>query len=108
MFTCDEKGENAKILSLTLLSDELEGPRAVRLGDTFSDDFSRFRSGENEMAEDLTELLYGAEESGAWGLAFYDPAGMSLRYVTTADGEAYELILNYTGQTLTEIILYRR
>ena len=40
VFLCDAQGENAKILSFSLLDDETEGPRGVRLGDLFNDDFS--------------------------------------------------------------------
>ena len=93
-------------LSFTLLDDQTEGPRCVRIGDLFSDDFCRFRSGENEMSEDMTELLYGTEGSASWGFASYDPEEMILRYVTeTQSGLRVELILRYTEHYLTEIIL---
>ena len=106
VFLCDEHGENAQILSFTIRDDETEGPRCVRLGDLFNDDFNRFRNGENEMNEDLTELLYGSEETAPWGLAFYDPDDMSLRYVTaTSAGTQVELILRYENNLLKEIIL---
>ncbi len=106
VFLCDEKGENARILSFTIRDDRMEGPRCVRLGDLFSDDFRRFRSGENEMAEDLTEALYGTEETGSWGTASYDPADMSLRYVTSIqDGTQVMLLLRYEDNYLTEIII---
>lgn len=106
VFRCDENGDNAQILSFTIRDDRIEGPRCVRLGDLFSEDFRRFRSGESEMAEDLTEVLYGTEEAGAWGAASYDPADMSLRYVTsTQDGAQVMLLLRYEDNYLTEIII---
>ena len=107
VFRCDGQGENAEILSFTLLDDMTEGPRCVRLGDLFSDDFCRFRSGENEMAEDMTELLYGTEDTDSWGYADYNPEDMTLRYVTgTAAGVRVELLLKYENNILTEIILH--
>ena len=106
VFTCDEQGGNARILSLTLLDDTVEGPRGVMLGDLFSEDFCRFRSGENEMAEDMTEVLYGTENIAPWGFATYDPEDMTLRYVTdTAAGIEVELLLRYENNLLAEIIL---
>ena len=109
VFSCDAEGNNARILSFSILSDELEGPRAVRLGDLFSEDFCRFRSGENEMAEDMTEWLYGAEGVVPRGFASYDPSDgeTSLRYVTKAlDGTEVELLLKYAENTLIELILH--
>ena len=106
VFRCGEHGENAAILSFEIRDDGIEGPRCVRLGDLFSDDFCRFRSGENEMSADMTELLYGTEGSASWGFASYDPEEMILRYVTeTQSGLRVELILRYTEHYLTEIIL---
>lgn len=106
VFSCDENGGNARILSFTILEDDLEGPRGVRLGDLFNEDFCRFRSGENEMKEDMTEVLYGEEDSAAWGAASYDPDDMSLRYVTsTEEGLQVMLILRYEENYLTEIML---
>ena len=106
VFTCDENGENAKILSFTLRDEATEGPRGVRPGDLFSEDFCRFRSGENETGEDMTELLYGDGVTAPWGAAVYDPADMSLRYVTaTEEGTEVMLILRYEDNYLTEIML---
>lgn len=107
VFSCDEKGENASILSYSILDENVEGPRAVRLGDLFADDYSRFRSGEQEMGEDLTELLYGSADSAPRGEANYNPDDMSLRYITaTADGRQVELLLKYENNFLAEIILH--
>ena len=95
------------ILSFTILDDAFEGPRAVRIGDLFSDDFNRFRNGENEMTEAMTELLYGTEGTAPYGTASYDPADMNLRYVAgTPDGTQVELFLKYENGILSEIILH--
>ena len=109
VFRCDENGKNASILSYTILDEDVEGPRGVRLGDLFSEDFCRFRNGENEMTEEMTELLYGKEGSDSWGYAEYMPsAGEScLRYVTSAaNGTRVELLLKYEENTLKEIIIH--
>ena len=88
------------------LDEELDGPRCVRLGDLFSEDFCRFRSGENGMKDDLTEVLYGSEETVPRGTACYDPDNMNLSYVTeTSAGLQVELLLKYENSVLTEIIL---
>ena len=108
VFTGDAEGGNAKILSYTILDPDTEGPRCVRLGDLMSDDYCRFRSEGNEMTEEMTELLYGAEGSGEYGLATfdYDAGEASLRYVTEADGTRVELLLKYEQNLLKEIILH--
>ncbi len=108
VFTCDSEGKNARILSYTILDPDTEGPRCVRLGDLISDDYCRFRSEGNEMSEEMTELLYGTEDSAEWGLASFNYAGGEafLRYVTEADGMRVELLLKYEQNTLKEIILH--
>lgn len=108
VFSCGKNGEDAKILSFSILDDVMEGPRGVRLGDVFSEDFCRFRNGENETGEDLTELLYGTEGVAPWGFASYDPSygEIVLKYVTSVkDGGQVELILRFVENYLTEIIL---
>ncbi len=108
VFRCGENGENAQILSFSIRDDGIEGPRCVRLGDKFYEDYSRFRNGENETSEELTELLYGTEGTAPWGFASYDPSAgeTSLKYVTvTRDGLQVELLLRYTEEYLTEIML---
>ncbi len=109
-FLCDENGNNARITYLELTSDRVDGPRGVRLGDSFSMDFNRFRNGEGEVAADgLSEMLYGTEGTAPWGKAFYaDSDGMSLRYVTVSQGREVELYLYYEGNELTEIRLSAR
>ena len=98
VFTCDAEGRNARLLSYVILSPDLEGPRAVRLGDYFHEDYSRFRSGEGELDESgMTETLYGTVGTAPYGLAEYgDGTEMALRYVTpTLGGPDVELILRY-------------
>ena len=109
VFVCDdENGKNAKILSFSILDDVMEGPRGVRPGDVFSEVFCRFRNGENETGEDMTELLYGTRDIAPWGFASYDPAygETVLQYVTsTQDGTQVELDLTFVENYLKTIVL---
>lgn len=106
VFSCDADGNNARIVSFTLLDEATEGPRRVRLGDLLSDDYSRFRSENNEMGEDMTEILYGSEDSVPRGIACFNPDDMYLRYVAEADGLQVELLLRYETNMLTEIFIH--
>ena len=109
VFRCDAEGKNAVILSYTILDEDAEGPRGVRLGDLFSDDFCRFRSGENETSEDMTEWLYGSEDTVPRGYADYNMTDgeTTLRYVTDAgDGTLVELLLKYEENVLADLILH--
>ena len=108
VFTCDRNGRNANLISYTILSDELEGPRCVRLGDFFHEDYQRFRSGSGELDETgTTELLYGTPGEAPYGMAEYKGNEMILRYVTkTMSGDEIELLMRYEETVLTEIILH--
>ncbi|MBR2823044.1 MAG: hypothetical protein IKE24_05120 [Clostridia bacterium] len=109
VFTCDERGREAELISYTILSPDLEGPRAVRLGDLFHEDLQRFRNGEGEINEDGTrEVLYGREGVAPYGLAEYGNGDeMILRYVTdTLSGRETELLLRYENTVLTEITVH--
>ena len=107
VFLCDQEGKNAVLSSYTILSKTAEGPRGVRLGDLFHEDFSRFRNGEKET-DGVREVLYGTEGVPPYGIAEYaDGDGMTLRYVTaTDDGKAVELYLHYVNNALSEIIVH--
>ena len=109
VFACDEKGGQAELISYTILSPDLEGPRGVRLGDLFHEDFQRFRNGEGETDEAGTrEVLYGREGQAPYALAEYGTGDeMVLRYITdTLSGTVVELLLRYEGTVLTEITLH--
>lgn len=109
VFSSDSAGGEASLISYTILSPDLEGPRCVRLGDLFHEDFTRFRSGEGETDESgLKEVLYGTVGTAPYGLAEYgDGTEMTLRYVTpTLGGPDVEMILKYEDTALAEIILH--
>ncbi len=93
---------------LLITADDLEGPRAVRVGDTFASVYNRFRNGEGAYQEDGTELLYGVPGKGSFGQAVYgSDASATLRYgLTAADGREVVLQMNFTVMALAEIMLY--
>lgn len=103
-----EKGGEERIYMLLLTTDVLEGPRAVRLGDTFHGVFNRFRNGEGEFDGVSRETLYGSEESGEFGTAEYGAdASAILRYgLVLEDGRRVVLHMTFTAMELSEIMLY--
>ncbi len=96
-----------KVYMLHITTDGLEGPRAVRIGDSFQMVYNRFRNGEGEYQEDGSEVLYG-EGGESFGTASYGTdASAVLRYGFTAkDGRQVVLQLHFTVMELTEILLY--
>lgn len=104
----DPQKANGEIYMLHITADGLEGPRAVRCGDTFSSVYSRFRNGEGAYQEDGTEVLYGVEGEGSFGHASYgSDASALLRYGFTAkDGRKVVLHMSFSVMALTEIMLY--
>ncbi len=103
----NEGRTEGRVYMLRTAADGLEGPRAVRVGDTFASVYNRFRNGEGEYQEDGTEALY-AHEDGSFGSAVYGTdASATLRYGFTApDGRQVVLQLHFTVMELTEILLY--
>ncbi len=104
----DQQKLNGRVYMLCITADGLEGPRAVRCGDTFSSVYNRFRNGEGAYQEDGTEVLYGVEGEGSFGHASYgSDASATLRYGFTAqDGRKVVLHLSFSVMALTEIMLY--
>lgn len=104
-FLYDAQRENPRVNMVSLVSDSVEGPRCVRLGDTFSSVLCRFRYGEGEM-EGLTEMLYGTRE-GSYGLAEYgSDASATLRYVSREGDVPVTLYMTFTAMSLTEVLMY--
>lgn len=106
LYDANRTAEQVYMLKIT--ADGLEGPRAVRMGDTFSSVYNRIRNGEGEYQEDGSEVLYGTEGEGAFGVADYGyDASATLRYgFTLADGRTVTLRLDFEVMTLTGICLY--
>lgn len=98
----------AEIYMFLLTSGGVEGPRAVRVGDTFSEVFNRFRNGEGAFDGVSREVLYGSEESGEFGVAEYgSDASVNLRYgLVLEEGERVVLHMTFTEMVLSEVMLY--
>lgn len=104
----NQERTQGSVYMLYISADGLEGPRAVRIGDTFSSVYNRFRNGEGEYQEDGTEQLYGVNGEGSFGKASYGyDASANLRYGFTAgDGRTVTLQMDFTVMELSEIMLY--
>ena len=98
----------AEIYMFLLTSGGVEGPRAVRVGDTFAEVFNRFRNGEGAFDGVSREVLYGSEESGEFGVAEYgSDASVTLRYgLVLEEGERVVLHMTFTEMVLSEVMLY--
>ena len=109
VFSCDEKGQNARLISYSIVGTNLEGPRYIRLGDQLEEDLRRFRHGEGKLDEaSMTEVLYGTPGTAPYGLIEYGSTDeVTVRYVTTTlDGPVVELYLRYEETILKEMILH--
>lgn len=106
IFLYDSAQQNGCVKNMTIDSDRMEGPRSVRVGDTLASVLGRFRNGEGEY-QDGTEVLYGSEESGDFGVAQYgEDASVILRYgALSEDGTPVLMYLNLKEYELSEIIL---
>lgn len=107
VFLPDARGD-WQLTMVTLTGDALEGPRAVRVGDTVAMVTQRFRFGEAEP-EGGTQRLYGTEAEGSWGVAeFGDDASAVIRYgLTLEDGSRAVLMLSFEMLEVQEITVYR-
>lgn len=107
-FIYDANQQNPAVDVLSINSDAMEGPRFVRIGDTFSSVLTRFRHSEGEYDGESTEVLYGTEGVGSWGVATYSADGSyALRYgFPTEEGEQVILYMYFTQMQLSEILLY--
>ena len=103
----NQERTQGSLYMLSISADGLEGPRAVRIGDTFSSVYSRFRSGEGAYQEDGTEQLYGVSGEGSFGKASYGTdASATLRYgFDLADGRKVLLHMEFDVMQLAEIML---
>ena len=92
---------------LVISGDEVEGPRAVRIGDSFASVYNRFRNGEGEYQDDGSEVLYGTEDAGEFGKATYGwDASATARYgFQLEDGRRVVLEMTFTVMECTEIMM---
>lgn len=105
-FIYDASKQNPRVDSLSINAGDMEGPRCVRMGDTFSSVLNRFRYGEGQYL-DLTEILYGDPDTTTYGIAEYGAdASATLTYSFDANGKQVVLHLSFTTMELTEMLLY--
>ena len=106
VFTVDENGEET-LRSFTIQDDTVEGPRALRIGDSLTMAMQRFRFGEGGL-EDHTETLYGTPDDAARATVEYgDDASAVARYrLTLTDGREVVLMLTFEMLELTDITVY--
>ena len=108
IFAADQDGNDLCVDTITIVGDNMEGPRSVRVGDGLIDDQTRFRYEDTEYDyENMTQLLYGTRGTAPYGLAEYHTDGTAeLTYTTVAeDNMTVMLRLEYSsdGMTLTAI-----
>ena len=106
-FVFDQNKQNPRPYMMLIDLDEMEGPRAVRLGDTFASVFNRFRHGEGTFDGVSTEVLYGTEGTAPWGVATYGSnADATLRYAVETERGTVVLHMTFEMMQLSEIMLY--
>ena len=107
-FIYDAQKQHAVPYMLMISRDGMEGPRAVRVGDTFASVMNRFRHGEGQFDGVSSESLYGTVGGAQWGAAEYGAnADATLRYAVQAeDGRTVVLHMTFAMMALDEIMLY--
>lgn len=106
-FIYDADKQNCHPYMLLIDTDGMEGPRAVRNGDTLATVLNRFRHGEGEYnTETGVEVLYGTEGVAPWGTAEYYDTSATLRYVLVAGTETIVLHMGFEHMQLCEVMLY--
>ncbi len=93
-----------ELLSFTITGPSLEGPRALRVGDSLRQAVQRFRFGEGAL-EGSVETLYGEPGGEAWATVEYgEDASATVRYaLTLPDGRPVVLMVTFEMLELTEI-----
>lgn len=68
----DAAEKNATLAVVDIYGINIDGPRAMRIGDTLESCINRVRNGEGEFDTDtLTQMLYGTRGEGNWGTVNY-------------------------------------
>lgn len=106
-FLYDAQKQNPQVEMLVIADDGLEGPRASRIGDTFSQVYNRFRNMDGAIDENDSEFLYGDEESGQYGMVEYGVDSAVMRFgLVLDDGMRVVLRLEFSFSVLSEIMVY--
>lgn len=105
-FIYDAGKQTPHVDSMAITMDSMEGPRCVRIGDTFASVLNRFRYGEGQY-EDLHETLYGDPETTTYGVAEYGAdASVTLTYSFETNAQQVALHMDFVSMELNEILLY--
>ena len=106
-YAYDGRKANPALDGAEIVSGGVEGPRGLRIGDSFSSVYHRFRHGESSFDPDtLSELLYGDLNSASWGLVEYgEEADSVIRYATPWENGQALLYLSFDQLTLQDITL---
>lgn len=107
-FLYDANRQNPRLDMMGISAGAMEGPRCVRIGDTFSSVLNRFRHGEGEYDGVSAETLYGTEGVAPCGSAEYGTdASATLRYLLRlSDGREIALYMDFHQMALSEMLLY--
>ncbi len=90
--------------SVLVEAEWVEGPRAIRCGDSLSSVIRRFRHGEGGYSEKGT-LLYGDGEHAPYALIDFGPDAESLVYGVEAGDEDVTVYLNFENMRLVSYML---
>lgn len=106
VFLYDQRKTQSSLMMLDITVDGMEGPRGVRVGDTFSSVMCRFHYGDGEFTG-ATDVLYGAEGE-AYGVAEYGHGGAAiLRYaLPLTDGRTAALMVSFEQLVANEVLIY--
>ena len=106
-YSYDMQKKHPALHGVEIVDPGVEGPRGVRIGDSFASVTNRFRHGENEYDPDtLTELLYGEAGGETSGMAVYgEESSAELRYTCPWQNGTAQLILSFDQLTLYDINL---
>ena len=105
-FVYDANKQNPVPYMLMIDTSEMEGPRAVRIGDTLASVFNRFCHSDGTFTDAGVEILYGAEGVAPWGTAEYHDTAVTLRYAASAGGKTVVLHMSFEMNALCEVMLY--
>lgn len=98
-----------RVDSLTVNDDVLEGPRAVRIGDTLDGVLYRFRHGDNAALQNAV-ALYGDGETAPYAVLSYGETTATLTYAASASDGAASVLWQMTfadGQLIHYRMLLR-
>ncbi|NMD38660.1 MAG: hypothetical protein GYA87_08290 [Christensenellaceae bacterium] len=112
-FLFDENQKFIRCDKITINDTNMEASRGIKVGDAFPSVFSKFRSGEGVLSDNMVEQLYGDSINAPYGIARYGENGISLTYaidVSPSVENQYTVImnLNFTNDYLNEIIYYTK